>query len=508
MKFLDKLLDYYNISNDEYLLLTKDVNEGDIPFYKCLNNIELVKEKIFKAISDKKKILIYGDYDCDGIMATSILVNTFNKLNYEVDYYIPSRYIDGYGLTVDKVIKAKEIGYQLIITVDNGVSAIEAINKCKELGIDIIVTDHHEYNNFPNDVLLLHPKESKLKYMTSGGVVAFYLSYALLNAIEPYLLTLAATSVISDVMIMKGENRNIVKLGLKYLNKYRFDKYYFLSELNIYDESTLSMKVIPKINAVGRIERNKEVNILVRYFTSASFKDLINIKDYINSVNERKKNLANLIIDSIHDEDASALVFQLDIISGMTGLVASRLLNAFDKPTIIFAKAEPDNTIRGSMRSKNGLNVLDFISNNKDLFVEYGGHNFAAGIIIHKDKFNEFKKKFIEYSTNHKFEPSSDNILINVDEINLTNYEMINKLSPFGEGFREPTFIIKDFDTSLIKRMGKNNEHLLVQLNGNDKIIGFNYDFNKITSNKIDFVGTYKLNKFKNNISINFSLIN
>jgi len=508
MNFLDKLLEFYNINNSEYLLLTKEVNEGDIPFYKVLNNIDKVKDKILNSINKKDKILIYGDYDCDGIMATSILVNTFNKLNYPVDYYIPSRYLDGYGLTKEKVKLAKEKGYNLIITVDNGVKAIDAINECKALGIDIIVTDHHEYDNFPNDVLLLHPKLSNLKYQTSGGVIAFYLSYALLNTIDPYLLVLAGTSIISDIMIMKGENRNIVKLTLKYLNKNKFDKFNFLSEIREYDESTLALKVIPKINAIGRIEENKEVNVLVKYFSSNNYKELINIKEYINSINERRKNLTIELTNNIKDNNEPALVYQLDIISGMTGLLANRLLNSFNKPSVVFAKPELDNSIRGSIRTKNGFNVLEFIEENKDLFIEYGGHKLAVGIVINKDDFNIFKDKFIYYSNSHKFEPESDNILISLEEINLDNYKIIKSLSPFGEGFKEPTFIVKDVDTNLIKKMGKNNEHLLINLRNNDKVIGFNYDFNKLTSNKIDLIGKFKLNKFKNNISINFNLIN
>ncbi|MDY5852692.1 MAG: DHH family phosphoesterase, partial [Bacilli bacterium] len=158
MEFLDKLLNHFNLTYEEYLELSKDINEDDLPKVSNFKNVDIIIKRIFKAIENKEKIIVYGDYDCDGIMATTILVKALQKLNAEVRYYIPSRYQDGYGLNEKNVQSIKEKGYSLIITVDNGISALEAILKAKELGIDVIVTDHHEQiRELPDTPYIMHP---------------------------------------------------------------------------------------------------------------------------------------------------------------------------------------------------------------------------------------------------------------------------------------------------------------------------------------------------------------
>ena len=508
MNFLERLLDHYHLSFNQYESMIQDVNEGVIPSYNIFNNIAKVKDRILKAIKNKEKILIYGDYDCDGIMATSILVSAFKKLDYPVDYYIPSRYKDGYGINVNQVKIAKEKGYQLIITVDNGVNAFDAIKQAHNLNIEIIITDHHEYNELPDVDYFLHPKESSLKVTTSGAVVAFYLSYALLNRIDNYLLVMAANSVIADVMPLKEENRDLVKLGIKYLNKNKYLPFNLLSFSYSYDEIVLGIKVNPKINAIGRIEKGEEVNILVKYFTSNNYKELINIRNYIEEVNNRRKQLANEALKSLLDDKQSAYVTKLDIISGLSGLIASRILANKNVPTAIFARDEITNNLRGSIRSKNGCSVIEFINNNLDLFIEHGGHDLAAGVVIKEENYEELKSRFIKFADEHPFKKESGYIPILINEINMKNYKLIRSLSPFGQDFKEPTFIINNVEVSNIKRFGKNLEHLSILVSSGVKIIGFNYPFNKITSDKIDLIGKFSLNNYKNITTLNFTLEN
>ncbi|MCQ2792641.1 MAG: DHH family phosphoesterase [Bacilli bacterium] len=508
MNFLDKLLDYYNISLKEYNELKADASLANVPSFNVFENMDIVKDKILEAIKNKRKILIYGDYDADGILATSILVQTFKKLKYEVDYYVPSRYLDGYGITAEKVIKAKEKGYDLIITVDNGVVAYEAIKKAKEIGIDMIITDHHEYEKEITEFLYLHPKKSKLKCTTSGAMVAFYLSTALLYEIDPYLLTLGATSILSDVMPLIKENRDVVKLAIKYLNKYKFDKFNLLSDTFSYDETTLALKVIPKINAVGRIETKKEVNLLVKYFTSDSYQELVKIREYLNNVNERRKSLTLEITDNLKITETDAVVLKLDILSGLSGLIANRILSNNNLPVCIFSSEVIDGNIRGSIRSRNGFDVIKFINLNKNLFMEYGGHELAAGVVIKESNFNEFKDAFIKYAQTNKFIPDPDNILIGEDEINQNNYDIIRSFAPFGNQWREPTFLLKDMQVSRIEKVGNLNQHLSILLNNKNKVIGFNFPFHTLTNSSVDLIGKIKLNKYKNNVTANFLLSN
>ncbi|MCQ2794477.1 MAG: DHH family phosphoesterase, partial [Bacilli bacterium] len=382
MTLFDKLLTYYHISQKDFAILSREANDGDVPNYRAFMEIEIAKTRIKKAIDTNEKILVYGDYDADGILATSILVRTLKKLNAEVDYYVPSRYLDGYGISEEKVIKAHEQGYTLIITVDNGVTAFAAIKKAQELKLDLIITDHHEYQSRPDALAFLHPKASSLKVTTSGAMTAFYLSYALLEEIDPYLLIMGATSILSDVMPLREENRFIVKLALKYLNKNKYDQFNLLSGAYTYDETTLNSLVIPKINAVGRIEQGKEVNVLVKYFVSDNYRDLVKIRDYVNEVNEHRKDLASNALQASVDITKACVCLKLDCLIGLSGLIANRFLMAHDKPAAIFAQDLKDGYIRGSLRSKNGCNVMDFINQNKNLFNEFGGHAFAAGVVI------------------------------------------------------------------------------------------------------------------------------
>lgn len=509
MTFLDKILDYYHLSKQEYDVLIKDVNESCVPHFTAFSKMDLVKNKIHELLKDKSKILIYGDYDADGILATSILNIALKKLNADVSYYIPSRYEDGYGLTPEKVIKAKEKGFKAIITVDNGVSSSKAILKAQELNIDIIITDHHEYTSPIITPYFLHPNESKLNVTTSGAMVAFYLSYALLETVNPYLLTLGAISIYSDVMPMRGHNRDIVKLAIKYLNRYKFGKINLLSGAIHYDENAICLSLIPKINAIGRIEQKDEANILVKYFSSDKYSDQLKMREYIENVNTRRKEMAKDILSHITiNNDAPAIVLTLDILSGLTGLIANRLLTQYNKVACIISSQSKDEYLRASLRSKNGLNVMDFINENKDLFQEYGGHQLAAGFTIKKENILAFTTKLNEYATTHPFMPETNNIIIRQEEINFANYKIIRSLSPFGHDFNEPTFTVKDVATSAIKRTGKNNDTLVVRLANSAKIIGFRFDFNQINEKtSIDFIGRYRTEHYQGYEYLNFVLL-
>ncbi|MCQ2794608.1 MAG: DHH family phosphoesterase [Bacilli bacterium] len=508
MEFIDKLLDYYNISRRDYEELTRDASLADVPSFNVFDNINEVKERILLAIKNKERILIYGDYDADGILATSILVNTFKKLKHEVDYYIPSRYLDGYGITEEKVIQAKEKGYQLIITVDNGIVALAALKKAKELNLEMIITDHHEFTEPPLDFLSLHPKRSKLKVTTSGAMVAFYLSTALLYEIDPYLLTLGATSILSDVMPMKEENRQIVKLALKYLNKYKFDKFKLLSGETSFDETTLTLNMIPKINAVGRIETKKEVNILVKYFTTDSYHDLVKIREYVNNINEKRKQMSLDIVKNLQIAEQDAVVIKLDILSGLSGLIASRVIANNNLPVCIFSSEVINGNIRGSIRSKHGFSVTKFFELNQSMLLEHGGHELAGGVVIKEGDFDKFKEAFINFAKNNKFIPAQDNIPIKEEEINLRNYEIMRSFAPFGNDWREPIFVLKDVDVNRINKVGPNQEHLSILLNNKNKVIGFRYPFNTLVNPTVDLTGVLRLNKYKDFVTVNFLLQN
>ena len=202
MDFREKILNYYNLSEEDYKELTRPVNELDLPDFNAPPDMKKIKERIFKAIENKEKIIIYGDYDCDGICSTAIMMKTFEKLGYNVDFYIPTRYHDGYGLSVDNVLKIKKANFNLIITVDNGVCQNEAIDKANELGMDVIVIDHHEPGEkMINALGIIHPIISHISDVSGcGGFMSLITSASLLGSYDPYLVTLAGLSTISDMM--------------------------------------------------------------------------------------------------------------------------------------------------------------------------------------------------------------------------------------------------------------------------------------------------------------------
>lgn len=498
MTFLDKLLNHFNLSNEEYYELIREPNLSFVPIYTVFNGINKVKEFLLQSIKENKKIIIYGDYDADGILATAILKLAFEKLNYNVDYYIPNRYIDGYGLNVTNVKKIKDKGYDLIITVDNGACALDAIKLAKELNIDLVITDHHEYSEKPDVKYFLHPKESNLKYTTSGAIVSFYLSYALTNKINPYLLTLGATSIISDVMPLKGENREIVKLGLQYLNKYKYPQFTHLANITNFDENKLSYSFISKINCVGRVDKEKLlINKLVKFFLSNDYSLIDEIKKSISKLDTSKREIVNKALKEI---DYSSIDYcyinKLDILSGLNGLLANRILANYKVPVCIFSEDNNGNLI-SSLRTKEGFNLLDFINENKDLILVSGGHKFAASITIDKENYESFKSRFIEYSKNHKFIKNNDeNIKIRSNEINFDNYLLLNKLSPFGHDFENPTFEVVEFDTSKFVYFGENNKHIKFDLGSNNSIVGFNFNINKFNDPNFVLKGKLTLDNY------------
>ena len=261
MDFRQKILDYYSLSEEDYKKLTKPLEELDLPDFNSPPDISKIKNRIFRAIENKEKIIVYGDYDCDGICSTTIMVKTFEKLNYKAAYYIPTRYNDGYGLNVSNVIKIKNAGFSLIITVDNGVCQNEAIDKANELGIDVIVIDHHEPGSEQVNALgIIHPSISHIsEEFGCGAFMSLIVSGALLGSYDDYLVTLAGLATISDMMELKGYNRNVVRLALENLKNNKYPTLMSLIEGDTFTEKSFGLDIAPKINAYpSRLDRRAE----------------------------------------------------------------------------------------------------------------------------------------------------------------------------------------------------------------------------------------------------------
>ena len=510
MDFRQKILDYYHLSEEDYLELTKPLEKLTLPDFNAPPDMSKIKERIFKAIENKEKIIVYGDYDCDGICSTSIMVKTFEKLGYPVSYYIPVRYLDGYGLNVNNVIKIANAGFKLIICVDNGVCQVEAINKANELGIDVIVIDHHEEGEERVKALgIIHPSISNISNVFGcGGFMSLITSAALLGSYDPYLLTLAGLSTISDMMELKAYNRNVVRLALDNLKKYRYKPLMCLLESDIITEKSFGLDIAPKINAIGRLIEDKKINLLVKFLLSEDDEEIFKLSSWIKNTNELRKTLTKEGVESLPKDELNdaGIVLKLDIKEGLIGLIANRLLNEYNVPTIIFTKdSTNENFLKGSIRSKEGFNVQKAFESLSKYMVAGGGHALAGGLTIKESDFVSFRKDFIALAKEYKItkvEPPS--IELKLQDISFKNYEILREFSPFGMGFSEPIFSLKDLPTKSLQFISF-GKHLSTPVSINSKILGFNISESEIKSHlSVDLFGTLQTSIFRDKLSIEF----
>ena len=510
MDFRQKILDYYSLGEEEYQKLTCPLSELTLPDFNAPPDTAKIKERIFKAIENNEKIIIYGDYDCDGICSTTIMVKTFNKLGYKVAYYIPIRYLDGYGLNVNNVIKMKEAGFSLIITVDNGISQHEAIDKANELGMDVIVIDHHEVpEESVNALGIIHPSVSHIsEEFGCGAFMSLITSAALLGSYDPYLLTLAGLATISDMMELKGFNRSVVRLALENLRKYRYSPLVSLLESEVITEKSFGLDIAPKINAVGRLVDDKNINLLVRYLLSEDPDEIFKISSWIKNTNELRKTLTKEAVEALPKDmfDEEGIVLKLDIKEGLIGLIANRLLGEYNVPCIIFTEDSTNKDfLKGSIRSKEGFNVQKSFESLSKYMVGGGGHALAGGLTIKGEDFEAFKHDFIELCKIYKFtkvEPPS--IELKLQDVNFTNYAILREFSPFGIGFPEPLFSLKDLPTKSLQFISF-GKHLSTPISINSKILGFNMPESEIKSHlSIDLFGNLTTSVFRGKTTVEF----
>ncbi len=507
--FKEKLLEYYNIDEVEFSELTRKKTIADLPNIGSFKDVNELCKAIKTSIAHDDKILIYGDYDCDGIMATSIMYLALLELNAKVSYYVPSRYIDGYGITKEKVIKAYNGGFKLIITVDNGISAFEALEEANKLGITVLICDHHEIGErLPIAKEIFHPSYSHLDISTCGGVLSFFVSVVLLNRVDEYLLCLASLSIVSDVMPVKSFNRTILSLAFEILNRNQYKTFALLSESAKYDEDVFGFKIVPKINAVGRMEEKTETNRVVRYFTTKNDSDIVTLAAYLNSINNIRKDYTQEISQNIDLSDCkdAAITLLLDVKEGMAGLLANKILTIKNKPTLIFTLSHKiEDTCVGSIRSKSGFNVIEFLKKNEDVLLAYGGHAQAGGLTIKKENFDTLKKRFNDFALVNPFNDEIHKTLdIDINDINKETYNLIRLLSPYGSEFNKPLLSINNFPFEKLKYL-KGDIHIFIPIGINCKILGFNFSKNNYCSgDELKLIGILRENTFRNQDYIEF----
>lgn len=451
---------YQHRGIDNYIeLFNLDENNLYDPY--LLKDMQKAVDRIMLAIKNNESILVYGDYDVDGITSTYILYKTIKSLGGKVDYDIPNRFIDGYGLSISKAFEIINDEYNLVITVDNGIKSIEEAKIFKENNVDFIVTDHHEIEDHtPDAFAVIHTALGNYPFKPLAGVgVAFKVAQALIGDEALEYIDIVAIGTIADMMPLVDENRAIVNIGLKKLKaSINIGLNKLIDFLDIYTPSVsdVQYKIAPRINSCGRM---KSAKIAVELLDSETLSEALkHIEEIEENNNKRKKLTQNLYREALHlmeDDKPSIIIHSPKMHEGVIGIVASRLSNEFGKVSVVLK--EEDYTYKGSIRSYNGVDIISVLGELKDLLIRHGGHTNAAGLEFKKEHLDEFKKRFNEQLPNaKKLEPAQAEGLIDVFKLStdqifeLEKYDLKDCVFAFDNLYIVNKYLIKGEHTKLI----------------------------------------------------------
>ena len=485
---LERLLDYYQIDYEEYVRITSPVSLSTFSSGHQFNSINQAVNLVKEVINNNGKIIIYGDYDADGIMGTSILVKMFQYLDKIVDYYIPNRYIDGYGLTEKHAQEYVDAKYDLVITVDNGITAFEPIKILHDNGVKVLVLDHHQNKEVvPLADAICHPIYSKFGDVSSSGAfTAFMFSISLLGKVDKYLATLASISLISDMMPLLEYNRALLRSVIKDYRHGEFLAVDLLGDNEPFNEQLIGMKIAPRINAIGRLCEDTSINEIVKYFVLDDKEFILNYHSYILRMNDARKELSKISVDeSNFSNDDKAIVLLGDFKEGIIGLVANFLMNKYRIPVVVFTKSI-DGTLKGSARAPEGFDVVEAFIELGDLLLASGGHSMAGGCSIKEEDFNKFKEQFLKIASSKPLEKVEHKFIeIGISELSLDNYKIISSFSPFGESWPSPLFKLKHIKVSSLT-YSRDHKHIITSIGNRQKLVYFNYPQKDLES--LDFI--------------------
>lgn len=507
-----RLLHHYGYEQEDYSRLTREPSFSLLPRLDDDLAAIQAKKRILQAIANNEKILVYGDYDTDGIMATSILIRCFHIYGKAASFFIPSRYEDGYGLTMANAEKIARSGYSLVILVDNGVSCLQEVSYLLSQGIETIIIDHHDLPSvLPPASSTIHPKLLPYgDYPVSAGYLCAVFSMFLLDRVDEYLMTLGALSTISDCMPMHGHNRDIVGLALRSIRKYQYPEITMLAERSLIDELTLSMSVVPVINAVGRMVEDHSLNRLVHYFADLDPKDKPKLAAWAKEINAARKEATKAAVERLRIEaDLPAISVIGYLKEGLNGLLANRLLNEYQKPVAVFSSAKSDPSLYvGSLRSDEGFDVMDFERSLSSLLVRGGGHAHAGGVSIKKEDYGAFKDAFEKYAFRHPLKPKQiEAVDLLLSEVNMDSYRELRKFGPFGHDYPAPTFAIRNLPLSSLQ-WSYDGKRLVTPLGNGVRLLGFS--FAKPTyidpDDTVTLTGQLQLEEYRNAITLNFKV--
>ena len=454
-----------------------------------MNDMQEAVDRLNEAMIRKERIMVYGDYDVDGCTAVALVYKFLRDFYPNVDYYIPDRYDEGYGVSKKGVEFAAESGVSLIIVLDCGIKAIEEIAYAKELGIDFIICDHHVPDaELPCAVAILNPKREDNRYpytdLSGCGVgFKFMQAFAQSNGIEfnqlHQLLDLCVISIASDIVPIMGENRILAYHGLRILNSKPSVGLRAVCEICGVGDREVTMndiifKIGPRLNASGRMQNGKEAVQLLVERNPAEALELANLIDQYNDARkDLDKQMTEEAIEIAKqtpgiDEHRSVVIYNETWHKGVIGIVASRLTELYYRPAVVLTHSEGIAT--GSARSVSGFDVYSAVQHCADLLENFGGHTYAAGLSLKVEHVEEFKQRFEAYVSEHILDEQTQPTLdidaqLDLSDINMKFYQDLKKFSPFGPGNPKPIFFtprVYDYGTS--KVVGRGQEHIKLEL--------------------------------------------
>ena len=529
-KLLARILINRNLTDSETVNVFLNPTRNDFHNPFLMPDMTIAVDRVIKAIENNEKIIIYGDYDVDGITSITVLKRFLLDRNANVSEYIPNRLDEGYGLNREAIKKIAEDKFDLMITVDCGISGIEEVDYANSLGIETIITDHHEPGDvLPNALAVVDAKRKDNTYpfnQLAGVGVVFKFIQAIGQKLDleekEYLkyLDLVCVGTISDIVPLVDENRVIAKLGLKLVEVTKNIGLKTLLQTAGYktiDSTTISFGIAPRINACGRMGHEQEA---LQLFLTENLEEAKEISEKLNEYNKQRQEIEKGIFDEAIEQiekdganDKEVMVLgKENWHHGVIGIVSSKITDLYFKPSILICFE--DEIGKGSGRSIPGFDLYEALSKCNNHIYRFGGHSMAVGITIKKDEFEDFKKDFEEYS--HESNISDIIPIINIDEevsikdISIRDVAELKMLEPFGEANKMPLFVCKNLKIHSIRALSE-GRHLKLSLKDDNywmDAIGFNLGHlsNEYRiGDKIDVVGTLEINQFngRENLQIN-----
>nr|WP_280927531.1 single-stranded-DNA-specific exonuclease RecJ [Lactobacillus sp. ESL0703] len=499
-----KLFSLRGINTDEQLAFWFNATEEDLAEPSLMHDMDKAVDRITEAVEQGEKITIYGDYDADGITATTIMMETLAILGADVHYFIPDRFRDGYGPNLEAYQKIVADGTQLIITVDNGVTGVKEVAYAQEHGVDTIITDHHTFQEeVPDAYAIVHCNYPGQEYPFDdycGAGVAYTICRELMQEPMSDLLDLVMIGTIGDMVKVSGEGHIIVKRGLAALNQTQRPGLRALIKnaglkLGSIDETDVGFNIAPRLNAVGRLAN---ASLAVELLLSDDEEQARQLADQVEELNDRRKELTTVVYQSCIEQikingwqtKNTLVIYDPEFHEGVLGLVANKVVEKFHKPTIVLTKNEA-GVVKGSGRSISGFNLFDALSPLKEeLLTQFGGHDFACGLSTTADKVDALRDAF-EASFKGAPNLAVDQYDFELPLAKLTTDAIseINLAGPFGTDNVKPTFSITHARINNFDFMGKDKTHIRFQAvkdGGKLDVVGFNKEY--ITRNLLPFV--------------------